>query len=615
MRKACWRYANTAVAAPVPTNALAPTAAEATALNDHAESSETAAGIILNSLDPSQYFHVEGMMDDPHGMWTALKAVYQTQKANSRFYAMQALLAIHKENTESLSDFITRVNTAGSNLKALIATTLTVNDVIDEMCIHSAITGLGEGEYDSFTSSVLMIDNIDRAKVTEAFRNEDVKRSTITASSSALAAKATPTPKRGPGNGYFCTKCNKAGHSLERCFIEHPELKRGYRGTRGSGGKGKANADASANKAQDEVQPPATVKESACNASPRPPSSPIIDADTEWNTDTGATSHMTPHREWLRDYEPYRAPIRLATNEVVYSAGKGTVLFAPVIGGKPSQSVLFSRVLHVPALQNNLLAVLHLTSKHEFTVTIAKDHMLFTQRGDLLFTATVRNGSGYLNGTTIPNPEYALSVAKSPIITRSLLHQRLGHIGKDRLERLLKDNMVKGIQITDPTPIPDICEPCLAGKQHRAPFPHQSENRSTTPLQLVVSDLHGPMPTKTTSGYRYWITFTDDATRFTCVYLLKEKGQAFDAFLLFKAMAEKQLGKKLKRFRDDKGGEYIGSKWDTYFGKEGITHDRTTRATPQQNGISERKNQTLAEGVTAMLHESHLPPSMWGKAL
>ena len=131
---------------------------------------------------------------------------------------------------------------------------------------------------------------------------------------------------------------------------------------------------------------------------------------------------MTPHREWLRDYEPYRIPIRLATNEVVYSVGKGTVLFSPVIGGKPSQSVLFSHVLHVPALQNNLLAVLHLTTKHDFMVTIIKDHMSFVQRGDLLFTATVRNSAGFLNGKTIPNPEYALNVTSSPIIDRPLLH-------------------------------------------------------------------------------------------------------------------------------------------------------------------------------------------------
>jgi hypothetical protein len=46
-----------------------------------------------------------------------------------------------------------------------------------------------------------------------------------------------------------------------------------------------------------------------------------------WNTDTGATSHMTPHKNWIRNYTPYRVPIRLADNSVVYSEGVGSVVF------------------------------------------------------------------------------------------------------------------------------------------------------------------------------------------------------------------------------------------------------------------------------------------------
>jgi hypothetical protein len=53
---------------------------------------------------------------------------------------------------------------------------------------------------------------------------------------------------------------------------------------------------------------------------------------------------------------PLRIPIRLADNSIIYSSGVGSVVFKPVIGGKASQPVEFSRVLHVPLLQNNLLA-------------------------------------------------------------------------------------------------------------------------------------------------------------------------------------------------------------------------------------------------------------------
>jgi transposase InsO family protein len=78
------------------------------------------------------------------------------------------------------------------------------------------------------------------------------------------------------------------------------------------------------------------------------------------------------------------------------------------------------------------------------------------------------------------------------------------------------------------------------------------------------------------------------------IYLLKRKSKAFDAFKLFKAMVEKQYSAVIRLFHEDKGGKYIGHKWDTFCGEHGIWRKHTTRATPQQNGVAERKNCTLA---------------------
>ena len=101
-------------------------------------------------------------------------------------------------------------------------------------------------------------------------------------------------------------------------------------------------------------------------------------ADTIWTADTGATSHMTPHKHWLRDYKPFSIPIRLANNHIVHSAGVGTLLFAPELkGGKLGRQVLLSRVLHVPELSSNLLSVLYLVRNHEFQVHISAKHMEF----------------------------------------------------------------------------------------------------------------------------------------------------------------------------------------------------------------------------------------------
>ncbi|KAJ3847165.1 hypothetical protein EV368DRAFT_20468, partial [Lentinula lateritia] len=71
------------------------------------------------------------------------------------------------------------------------------------------------------------------------------------------------------------------------------------------------------------------------------------------------------------------------------------------VDGKEVRQVLFSRVLHVPALNNNLLSVLYLTKHKGFTVHILRDTMKFLLNGSVLFTATVNNKSvGYLDGLT-----------------------------------------------------------------------------------------------------------------------------------------------------------------------------------------------------------------------
>ena len=90
------------------------------------------------------------------------------------------------------------------------------------------------------------------------------------------------------------------------------------------------------------------------------PSPPPLDtpAYTLWNADTVASSHMTPHHHWLRNYKLCCIEVKLADGSSIYSEGIDSVLFKPVINGSPAQQVEFTNVLHVPALRSNLFSVL-----------------------------------------------------------------------------------------------------------------------------------------------------------------------------------------------------------------------------------------------------------------
>ena len=76
-------------------------------------------------------------------------------------------------------------------------------------------------------------------------------------------------------------------------------------------------------------------------------------------------------------------------------------------------------------------------------------------------------------------------------------------------------------------------------------------------LELVHLDVCGPMSIQARGGYEYFITFTDDYSRFGYVYLMKRKSKPFEKFKEFRTEVENQLSKHIKAIRSDCGGKYI----------------------------------------------------------
>ena len=88
------------------------------------------------------------------------------------------------------------------------------------------------------------------------------------------------------------------------------------------------------------------------------------------------------------------------------------------------------------------------------------------------------------------------------------------------------------------------------------------------------------MSTQARVGYKYFITFTDDYSRFGSVYLMKRKSEAFEKFKEFKAKVENQLGKRIKVIRYDRGGEYLLGYFKDYLTQNGIVSQLAAPGTP-----------------------------------
>ena len=134
-------------------------------------------------------------------------------------------------------------------------------------------------------------------------------------------------------------------------------------------------------------------------------------------------------------------------------------------------------------------------------------------------------------------------------------------------------------------------------------------------LELIHSDVCGPMSIQARGGYEYFITFTDDYSRLGYVYLMKWKSEAFEKFKEFRAEVENQLGKRIKAIRSNRNGEYLLGDFKDYLTENGIISQLTTPGTPQQNDVAERRNRTLLDMVRSMMSYSTLAISFWGYAL
>ena len=105
-------------------------------------------------------------------------------------------------------------------------------------------------------------------------------------------------------------------------------------------------------------------------------------------------------------------------------------------------------------------------------------------------------------------------------------------------------------------------------------------SRATEPLQLVHSDVCGPVSVQARGGFEYFVTFIDDYSRYGYVYLMQRKSETFGKFKEFLAEAEKQLGKSLKTLRSDRGVEYLDNEFEDYLLEHGIVSQLTAPGTP-----------------------------------
>jgi GAG-pre-integrase domain len=201
---------------------------------------------------------------------------------------------------------------------------------------------------------------------------------------------------------------------------------------------------------------------------------------------------------------------------VVNSKGKGTI----VVNSKKGR-MLIHDVLLVPELAQNLLSVGQLI-EHDHVVHFegetCKIYDKLENKKQLMATVNMERHRNF-SLTLKPARNVALKVKVEDVSW--LWHKRLGHVNFESLKMLCRKNMVYGLpNIEDKK---DVCEACALGKIHRETFPKEKAWRAKEPLELVHTDICGPMSTNSHGENHYFIIFIDDFSRMCYVYFFRQK--------------------------------------------------------------------------------------------
>ncbi|KAG8895996.1 hypothetical protein FRC01_012082, partial [Tulasnella sp. 417] len=468
-----WRHISSVIVPVTPANASAPTVEETRELRIHSENEETTMGIVLQHLDTANR-RLIAKLTTAKAIWDHLKTTHVKQTENRQYQLYQDMANVRQEPSETLPIYLARMETAADRLSSSLASGASADDVIGMLVTFLTMQNLDRSEEnENFEINLTVAGKLSRSNLADAFSNKQTRRDVANRTNeSGLATRITRTTRQS-SNRPTCSHCQKA-HKSDNCYKRYPEkmpqwmkdkneAQRKLREQRKATPQPTdgAHVAASEEPEDDDDKEEEGEAESVMMAKPEPASSnstvaslpssspPNHAINQVWLADSGAT---TPNRHWIRNMVPCCVPVNVASGEVVYASSRGEVLFQPRINGVNVNTVIFSHVLYVPSLQNNLFAVLPAARKRDVAVLFNKRKVHFKSTlGETFMTASYKAKAAYLDGETIPAPvpESAMTTTSSPPITLALLHRRMAHIGSDHLKKLVKLEMAKGITPKD----------------------------------------------------------------------------------------------------------------------------------------------------------------------
>jgi len=573
-------------------------------LQDFQKRRKKATAMLVSAIKPELYYLLTSCNDDFVEMWTAVRTHFDRDTTANKVFLKKQLVMMRMQEDTSVQDHLRRI-------KELTDRLVSIGSVVTE---EDQIVYLLSSLPDSYSMLItaletregLTLQDVQRALVSEELKRGQVSEASVAGfSGHDVALPATKrTQQQTSRSTLTCWRCGREGHVKNQCTAKLAPSRNlnskliKYRAK--SAEHQDVNSDS--DEAADAFVATVDSNSGMTNAN-------------RWVIDSGATRHMTFQKELLSDYCQFKNPeaVGLGDGRTVDAYGTGRVKIGMLLGHDSNYDTAMSSVLYVPQLFCNLFSV-RAAALRDKVIQFGHSRCWIRDRNGQLVGKGRLIDKMYQLDCIPKGPSEQASVVREQNVETDLWHQRLGHVSVGQMKLMAAKQLVNGLDLSLDVAL-SLCEGCVEGKMHRKPHKSVGEIRFTGKLQLVHSDVCGPMQTQSVGGNRYFVTFIDDYSRYTAVYFIKKKSEVFEKFKEFEAYATNQTGCRIRTLRTDGGGEYTSHEFEQYLKFNGIRHEISVAHSPEQNGVSERMNCTLVENARAMLAHSSLSKMYWAEAV
>lgn len=468
-------------------------------------------------------------------MWMEIQNVFEQHTLRNKLAARRRFFTVTKSEGETILEFCNRIRQLASTLKSMNVTVQDCDMAMALLCglpeqfdpLISALDAIGseenELEFDHVKSRVLQEELRIGIRIAQATSKSETNALVSNHENNCVNCNI------GNSSRPKCNHCGILGHVIEKCWKKYPHLN-----PHKNKKKTEHHSALMANHGDQK-----DIEDVICLIG-KHVKNQHTNIKNPWYIDSGCSNHMTFDRSLFTTLdESTLSTVELGNRNRSNIIGCGSIDTKISVNGKTVPCTL-KNVLLIPELGYQLLSVSSL-SKGGLSTTFSNGRCWIKRENTLVASGTLQDTLYKLD-----TPKSSENIP-SALISASLQvwHERFAHVDPSIIKNIIENNTVHGASINNMSFDNLKCNGCILGKGHRNVIPKTSTTQSSHLLELIHSDINGPLETPSIGGSRYFITFIDDYSKWTAVYTMKHKSESLKYFKEYSKYAQVHIGKKV----------------------------------------------------------------------